>query len=347
MSNLKVLFAALAFAGLSSAAQAQEFEPYSFVGLQGGVQVTNTDYTLTDVLTPNAGVQVGRYFAPEFGGRISAQGIWGRGAIKSVPKIYEYSQITSDVDLLFNLTNIIGTKKYHRVNAILVAGLGLTYAWDNQQALDVRGYKEKNFDPWSDHLFTHNFRAGMICDVNIGKNWSVNLEADANNHGDRFNSKFNNHCDWQLTAMMGVNFKFGKKRSTGSSNTAPAQVEVADIDIPQELAPEEKHIVLFFGKADVEISEADDRRLRRLSGWCKRYHGLVTVSGYADKGTGSADINMKYSKERAEQVAKRLSDEYGIPSKYITVNAYGDTQQPFAENDKNRCVIIDAVEQKK
>ena len=48
-----------------------------------------------------------------------------------------------------------------------------------------------------------------------------------------------------------------------------------------------------------------------------------------------------YAKKRAEQFKKDLIDRYGIDGSLITTDSKGDTVQPFAENDKNRCVIID------
>jgi outer membrane protein OmpA-like peptidoglycan-associated protein len=69
----------------------------------------------------------------------------------------------------------------------------------------------------------------------------------------------------------------------------------------------------------------------------------VTVVGYADKGTGNAKLNMKYSKQRAENYKEELINKYGCDGARITVDAKGDTVQPFAENDKNRCVIIDGT----
>jgi hypothetical protein len=64
----------------------------------------------------------------------------------------------------------------------------------------------------------------------------------------------------------------------------------------------------------------------------------VTVTGYADAGTGNPRINMFYSKGRAENVAKALTDA-GIDAARITVDAKGDTVQPYSENDKNRVSI--------
>jgi outer membrane protein OmpA-like peptidoglycan-associated protein len=65
----------------------------------------------------------------------------------------------------------------------------------------------------------------------------------------------------------------------------------------------------------------------------------VTVSGYADAGTGSKSINAKYAKQRAESVAKELTDKYGISASRITIKSFGDTVQPYKDNDRNRVVV--------
>ena len=47
---------------------------------------------------------------------------------------------------------------------------------------------------------------------------------------------------------------------------------------------------------------------------------------------------MNVSKARVESVQKKLI-KLGLPADRITSNYYGDTEQPFAENDKNRAII--------
>ena len=66
----------------------------------------------------------------------------------------------------------------------------------------------------------------------------------------------------------------------------------------------------------------------------------MSITGYADKGTGNARINKKYSQERANKFKDELVKNYGINASRIITDAKGDTVQPFADNDKNRCVII-------
>ena len=51
---------------------------------------------------------------------------------------------------------------------------------------------------------------------------------------------------------------------------------------------------------------------------------------------------MTLSEKRAREVARILTDEYGVPSSQITIDYKGDTVQPYAENAWNRVVIMTA-----
>ena len=99
-----------------------------------------------------------------------------------------------------------------------------------------------------------------------------------------------------------------------------------------------EEIFYVIAKSDAAASA----ELERVQSFMKRNpNATVTIVGYADKGTGSVTINQRISEQRANKVAQRLVDEYGISRDRISVDAKGDTVQPFAENDKNRCVIIE------
>ena len=71
----------------------------------------------------------------------------------------------------------------------------------------------------------------------------------------------------------------------------------------------------------------------------------VSIVGYADKGTGNPEINVMYAERRAAQCKDALVNKYGCDASRISIDSKGDTVQPFAENDKNRCVIIDSEAQ--
>ena len=93
-----------------------------------------------------------------------------------------------------------------------------------------------------------------------------------------------------------------------------------------------------------EIRESDpvgsEIILNKVAEWSKKYSDKkITIDGYADKGTGNARVNQKYALQRAKNVAKALEGK-GVDASRLVVTGHGDTVQPFAENDKNRCVII-------
>jgi len=72
---------------------------------------------------------------------------------------------------------------------------------------------------------------------------------------------------------------------------------------------------------------------------CQDAH--INVVGFADRGTGNESLNAMYSQRRALQFKYDMVNRYGIAPGSITTDAQGDFVQPFPENDKNRCVIVD------
>lgn len=63
----------------------------------------------------------------------------------------------------------------------------------------------------------------------------------------------------------------------------------------------------------------------------------LIVKGYADAKTGNPEYNMELSKKRAEVVKNKLI-EYGATN--VSIEALGDTVQPFVNNDMNRVAIV-------
>ncbi len=66
----------------------------------------------------------------------------------------------------------------------------------------------------------------------------------------------------------------------------------------------------------------------------------VTIVGYADKDTGTADYNLKLSEKRAQAVYDILVNNYGISADRLTKSAEGSAQQPYGTNNWNRIVIF-------
>ena len=89
-----------------------------------------------------------------------------------------------------------------------------------------------------------------------------------------------------------------------------------------------------------EISEAEAKRVRALAEWLVAHEGYrVSIVGYADRETGTAEGNMRLSERRARNVMSMLVD-LGVDNERITMNFVGDTEQPFERAEDNRVVIF-------
>lgn len=372
MKTLKKLAAALLMLSVAVPAGAQRTctkdykpAPYNFITLQGGGQLTFTDYHHYErKITPITAVSFGRFFSPAVGARLNVSGWQNKGGIKAIDRTYEYKYITPSLDLMVNLTNIIMPSRCHTpLNVYLIGGLGLSYAWDNDDLNDLRAAGAVNLPmAWDDDRLTHSFRAGVQLEANLCKNVALNLEVDANNLHDRYNSKLNNRGDWQLQALLGLTFKFGYKKQAVKAvpvpvvvkkeEPAPAPVVVKEepkpapvVEKKEEAKPEKYRTDIFFTINSAVIRPAEAVKVERLAEWLKAHpKAKAELTGYADAGTGNAGINRRLSEQRTMAVAKQLIRKHGIAAERIRTGFKGDTVQPFSNNDDNRVVISIAEE---
>jgi outer membrane protein OmpA-like peptidoglycan-associated protein len=265
--------------------------------------------------------------------------------------------VTPDLDLLVNLTNLFGKGSDHALNVILLGGVGLNYAWDNDELKALNLPANTMPLAWDKNRLSHNLRAGLRLETNQAKPFGVSLEVNANSLDDRFNSKTNDKDDWMFTAMLGLNFRFGHKKAAPRYVTKTIEViDTFEVDEPitikvKEKQPktktETKHMkmneAIFFKirESDANAASGIDEAIKKVAELMKcSDDAMFTVTGYADKGTGTAKQNKKYAKQRADDVAKKLVEQYGLDAKRLKTDSKGDTVQPFEDNDKNRCVIV-------
>lgn len=352
-------------AGAVSAQKEGMLRSYSYVEAQGGVQMTATNAPMDKLITPTAALSFGHYFTPAVGARLHVNAWQSKAGIIN-GEYYKWNYVTPDLDLMLNLSNIICPGKTHPLNVILLGGVGLNYAWDNDEL------KALNADPrevplmWDKNRLSHNLRAGLRLETNPAKPLGLSLEVNANSLDDRFNSKTNDSDDWMFTAMLGVSFRFGHKYCQCKKAPEPAPVvkpepkpEPKPVVVEKKTEP--KPVVKTEKKAVVkqeavklhkevfyQIRENTDEQpataIKEVADFMKNHKDAkITVVGYADKGTGNAQLNKMYAQKRAQQFKDDLVKKYGCDAARISVDSKGDTVQPFAENDKNRCVIVDGT----
>ena len=367
MKKLLTIVAIAMLTVLSANAQGNDkgrLKSYSFIEAQGGVQLTSTDAPMDKLITPTAALSFGHYFYPAVGVRLHANAWQSKSGFQSLDQYYKWKYVTTDADLLLNLTNLFSKNYKHALNVILVGGFGLNYAWDNDELRAITAqHRDLNTElAWDKNRFSHNIRAGLRLETDVTKPIGLSLEVDANSLSDRFNSKMNNSDDWMFTAMLGLSFRFGHKYKKCECKkeepvVVPEPVPVVEPEPKPEPKPEpvvekkpepkvvtvkeQLHEEIFYVicKSDPEVGK---RQMQKVADFMKRNpNAKVRVVGYADKGTGNPRLNMGYSQKRAENCRQELINGYGCDASRISVDYKGDTVQPFDENDKNRCVIID------
>lgn len=348
--------------------------PYVFIGAQGGVQTTFTNYKQTDLITPIGAVQVGAMFSPVVGARLHVGGINNKSGFQHPLQngnhdlgTYDYKYVTSNFDVMLNLVNIFVPSKAPRlVNPYLVGGVGLAYAWDYDNLAGDPAHGVGSPLRWTGNRLTHNFRVGAMVEFNVCKWLGINIEVDANNYHDRYNSKYNSRGDWQLTAMAGLNFKFGFRKvknlapvaattisdyneSDNTSTIVATPVVVEKETVPEtaevQVEPARTHADIFFKLGKSTITSTEEVKIAQLATWMKEHPtAKVSLVGYADAGTGNKRINRKLAAQRVERVKDLLVNKYGANAKQLNTDSKGDTIQPFENNDDNRVVICDGEE---
>ena len=351
MNRFKNLCAVgLLMLGMTVTASAQESEktltyPQLFFGLQGGAQTTFTDFDNMKLITPTASFSFGSFFTPVIGARLHFNGLWNKGGYKDDEESfkYKYKYLTSDLDLLVNLVTLFGKKNYYPLNVYLIGGIGLNYAWDNDDA-----YRriDKLTMAYDSGKLSHNARVGVQLDYNISKHVSINLEVAANSLKDRYNSKMSGKDDWQLTAQLGVAYKFAAKKAKKVVEEEVWETRIDTIWYDDAVFTPKVENGTATWTVFYKIRESDfeaDEQLKLIGDFLKDHRECkVDIKSYADVQTGNPKINMEYSKQRCEKAVKALTDA-GVPASSITSAYFGDTVQPFAENDKNRVSIIVAT----
>ena len=376
MNNLK-LFALLLSLAMVTTAAAQERKdaqtrsyPYFFAGIQGGAQTTFTNYDATKLITPIGGVNVGAMLAPAVGARLHVSGINNKGGFRYSGQKYDYNYAVTDLDLMLNLCRVFAPGKETLMDLYLIGGAGFGVTWNNDdfKHLAAAALADGNQHlGWDDRRFVHNFRVGLQLEANVSQLIGINLEVTANNLQDRFNAKINGHGDWQLQALLGVNFRFGgKKKGAPVYVPQPAPVQPAPVQPapvaqpaaqaqpkpevkpqpkPVEQKAESEGLTVRFALAKAEVTEDEAAKIAAFAQWLKNHpKAKAEITGYADAGTGNTGINSNLSRQRVQAVAKILTQKHGIPASRIKTAYKGDTVQPFAANDDNRVVIGTAVE---
>ncbi|MFV0589607.1 OmpA family protein [Bacteroides reticulotermitis] len=327
------------------------FKPHWFMQAQVGAAHTVGEVKFTDLISPAAAVNFGYKFAPAFGVRAGASGWQAKGGWVNPEQNYQFKYIQGNVDLMTDLSALFCGFNPKRVfNGYLFAGAGLNHAFDNDEAnaLDTRTHEMEYL--WQDSKNLIAGRLGLGCDLRLSDRVAFNIEANANVLSDKFNSKKAGNSDWQFNALVGLSIKLGKS----DTKTAPVYykaepapvVEQKPTPVVEQPQPKKEIVVpqaikkdIFFALNSARIQDAQQAKIIALVDYLEKNPAAkISVTGYADKDTGNASINMRLSMARAKNVADALKAR-GIADSRITVDFKGDTVQPYSNPTENRVSI--------
>ena len=356
-----------------------QFKPYTFVEAQGGIQRTSTDASFSKLITPTAALSIGHFFTPAIGARLHLNGWEAKSGFSDLDMYYKWKYVTPSADLLVNLTNLFSSQPQHPLNVMLIGGVGVNYARNKEVLRDVNNPNRAPLT-FKDNRLSHNLRAGLRLETDVTKKLGLSLEATANNTNDRFTSNYQEKNFWQFLGMIGVNYRFGKSyksteldptvRSLQKKEVEEVKPEVVpeipsttvELVTPQPIVEEKKSEVktdakvvnkkeslneeIFYVICKSDPNESGQDQMQRVADFMRKYKDAkVSIVGYADKGTGNPKINKMYAERRARECRDTLVKKYGCDKSRIIIDSKGDTVQPFSENDKNRCVIIESTAQ--
>ena len=374
--NKIFLTATLLFAGVCANAQETVteyvFQPHWFGQLQIGGQETLGEGKFGKLLSGNAQIAAGYKFNPYIGMRLAVNAWASRGAVASeyynngANNYYKWNYVAPTLDAVIDLTNLIGGYNPTRlVEVDFLAGLGVNAAWHNKDAQKLsqpftytdswgNPVEGKLLNAWDHGKWRFLGQFGCALNFNVSSRVQIGLELMANLTNDSYNSKHWDNTDWYFNALLGVGWSFGPKYNVNTRvievpEPEPVVVEkVVEKIVEVPVQVEEKKVETEVFRRDVfflinqsVISPQEMEKVAQVAEYLQNHpNATVTITGYADKGTGSQAYNLRLSAQRSQSVAKALQDKYYIPASRMIVKSMGeDMYQPYPDPVQNRVAI--------
>ena len=370
--NKVILSGVVALSCVSASAQEADktvnvFTPHWYAQAQIGGQYTLGEIGFGKLLSPNVQVGVGYNFNQVVGARFSLNTWQSKAGQKFDGNTYKWkwNYVAPMVDATFNLTNLFCEYNPDRLVEVGVfGGIGANIAWGNDEAADAKAAILKSEaatealkygatpleNLWDGTKTRFVARVGANVDFRVSDRVKLGVELSANTLSDKYNSKKASNPDWYFNALVGVKVALGETHTT-KVIPAPKPVEKIIERIIEKPAPApapkvESKVVeenfrrdIFFPIGNTNIAKSQTTKIAEIVEYMKENpDAKITLTGYADKGTGSAAFNDKIAARRAQTVYNTLAAK-GVAKSRMIKESKGCRVQPFEENDMNRVTI--------
>ena len=344
VSLLVLPFAIQAQAPQSKPAKPAVENPW-FISGGMGLSYATGSVGVGKLLSPAGQLAFGKQFSPVLSARLALSGWRGRYASETSGQAYGFFYGAATVDGMLNISQWIKRYPERPVDVNFLLGAGFNRAFEhNVSSLVVR--------------------TGLQLGIRLNSAFDANVEATINGVSDRWNRRDDHSFDTYTNLLLGLTYKF----RSGYKCTTCLSVEYIDTDevnecvnrmraktdtvyvekvveVEKEVAPQKLvrgiSSYVFFGLGKTAVTKDQMPHVEAIANYMKKYpDSKASVAGYADKGTGNTEINKRLARQRSEAVVKILNEKYGIDSSRLEVSNWGDSEQPFEENDSNRVVIM-------
>lgn len=343
-----------------------------FVSLGAGGQIYFSDHDkqmkFGDRIAPALDVAVGKWIIPSVGVRVVYSGLQAKGATQNgsystghpVPgkgghgywlTKQKMNLMNFHADMLLNLNNLISGYNEKRVWSISpYMGLGVAHVFDSP----------KKSCPSANFGLLNSFRISSAFDINFDLRGVFLTDQFDNEEGHR-------PGEGLLSASLGITYKF-KPRGWNRSKTIIRYDNGEINDLRAKLADAEKEIqrlkdalaagnqkevdailkrvaatnIIVFKIGKSELTRQSRVNVGILANVIKSTDkdAVYTVTGYADAGTGTPELNQRLSKERAEVVYDCLVNEYGVNPDQLRIDYKGGVENMYYDDPRlSRAVI--------
>lgn len=329
-----------------------------FISINGGGSwsLMNRDSKFWNNVNPMATINVGRYITPVTGLQVSFEAGAGEGGRCKV----DHTNLT--LDGLLNMSNLFGgyngTPRVFEVVGVLGGGWFHTYGNVGNSA---------------------SAKAAIELNFNLGKSkaWQLNIvpsytylpaKAIENSYAALsagFTYKFKNSNGTHNFVLVDVrnqseidllneqiNSLREKSELLAKQNTQNESVINSQLKTIEALtkscqqARDTKQLVsltnmVSFKLGESKVGELQMANLSQIAKVLNENKDLkIEVKGYADKGTGTTEINQKLSEKRAQTVKDVLVKTFKVGENRISTVGIGSSEQIFDENNWNRVAIF-------
>jgi outer membrane protein OmpA-like peptidoglycan-associated protein len=318
-----------------------------------------------DRIAPSFKVAAGKWFTPGLGLRVAIDGISlkrakGFTAYKNKNSI---NYIAPHVDAMFDIKNMLyGYNSERKYSVIPYAGFGAAAVLSK----GTNGRKNAEFAAF----------IGVINKFKINDRLDFNLEVKSMIFEDGIDGDTGSgikRIDPAIGIEVGLTYRLGDIIGFAKAATVPTGITEAEMSAVQnrlneQIAKNEQLMndlvdaknaaqrpvepkvmntnlsarIIFFQIGKAHISIREKLNIKFIAEQIKATPNKhFTVTGYADKATGSKAWNQKLSERRAEAVAKMLVEEYGVNKNQIKVVGKGGVDDLFNPVALNRAVVVE------